>query len=161
MQWEEFNRLAKTEVTYEVYSEQIEPAYMVLPDAGVDKQKFIKWWKTNPELIRNISQLALIEMSLRRENADLRKCLENHTRQEREVTMERDHLRQDVEELTKQNWILKLRAAFAPDKLIAETRLEIFPEYWKAAKEAQDYGIVQDMKKTSTSAELGILGATE
>ena len=161
MQWEEFNRLAKTEVTYEVYSEQIEPAYMVLPDAGVDKQKFIKWWKTNPELIRNISQLALIEMSLRQENDDLRKRLENHTRQEREVAMERDHLRQDVEELTKQNRVLKLRAAFAPDKLVAETRLEIFPEYWNAAKEAQDYGIVQDMKKTSTSAELGILGATE
>lgn len=161
MQWEEFNRLAKTEVTYEVYSEQIEPAYMALPVEALDKQKFIKLWKTNLELIRNISQLALIEMSLRQENADLRKRLENHTRQEREVTMECDHLRQDVEELTKQNRILKLRAAFAPDKLIAETRLEIFPEYWKAAKEAQDYGIVQDMKKTSTSAELGILGATE
>lgn len=161
MQWEEFNRLAKTEVTYEVYSEQIEPAYMVLPDAGVDKQKFIKWWKENPELIRNISQLALIEMSLRTENADLRKRLENHTRQEREVAMERDHLRQDVEELTKKNRVLKLRAAFTPDKLVAETRLEIFPEYWKAKKEAQNYGIVQNIKKTSTSAELGILGVTE
>ena len=161
MQWEEFNRLAKTEVTYEVYSERIEPAYMVLPDADVDKQKFIKWWKENPELIRNISQLALIEMSLRTENADLRKRLENHTRQEREAAMERDHLRQEVEELTKQNRVLKLRAAFAPDKLVAETRLEIFPEYWKAEKEAQNYGIVQNMKKTSTSAELGILGATE
>jgi len=59
MNYNEFISISKesmNEVTYEVYSKEIEPCYNWHPEIN-SKQDFIKWWKANKDVCRWISNL--------------------------------------------------------------------------------------------------------
>lgn len=59
MNYNEFITISKenmNDITFEVYSKEIEPCYNWLPEVN-SKQDFIKWWKKNKDLCRWISNV--------------------------------------------------------------------------------------------------------
>lgn len=59
MNYNEFIAISKenmNDITYEVYSKEIEPCYNWLPEVN-SKQDFIKWWRKNKDLCRWISNV--------------------------------------------------------------------------------------------------------
>ena len=59
MNYNEFISISKesmNDITYEVYSKEIEPCYNWLPEVN-SKKEFINWWKKNKDLCRWISNV--------------------------------------------------------------------------------------------------------
>ena len=155
MMFGEFLELAKltgTEENYNMYTNDIEPAYMNMP-GGFDKKTFVKWWENNKDLCKWISHLITEKDNIQKE---LREAVEQ--KEELEVTIldkqiKINGLKQDIEEKdlfikelekSKEDAIysLRLSIAFAPDKTMNDLRLYFFPKYEEAKKDAIEQGII-------------------
>jgi len=151
MMYNEFLTIAglkEDEVSFEVYSKEIEPAYREMPfDLTNDKKVFAKWWKANRELCRWISQkvldLDMMNSAYARDEKKIAGLVEKHDQETKDFDNRIETMVEQNCDLGKQVHELKLRAAFAPDALINDVRLEIFPNYEVEKACAVAYGIIK------------------
>lgn len=151
MMYNEFLTIAglkEDEVSFEVYSKEIEPAYREMPfDLTNDKKAFAKWWKSNRELCRWISQkvldLDMMNSAYARDEKKIAGLVEKHDQETKDFDNRIETMVEQNCDLGKQVHELKLRAAFAPDALINDVRLEIFPNYEVEKACAVAYGIIK------------------
>ena len=147
--------LTEDEVSFDAYTNEIEPAYREMPyDLTTDKKAFAKWWKANRELCRFISLQILDKEEIEKRNRELiRKNGETSAKYDELVQKERAAKEKAEEtsqvlvgqilDLEKNVNRLKIRAAFAPDELVKETRLEMFTSYEAKKAEAVELGIIK------------------
>lgn len=151
MMYSEFLKLAnltENDIPFDVYTHEIELAYRDMPDEIVkDKQAFVKWWKGNRELCRWISQkvldLDMMNSAYARDEKKIAGLVEKHDQETKDFDNRIETMVEQNCDLGKQVHELKLRAAFAPDALINDVRLEIFPNYEVEKACAVAYGIIK------------------
>jgi chromosome segregation ATPase len=111
MNYNEFISISKesmNEVTYEVYSKEIEPCYNWMPNV-VDKKEFIKWWKGNKDMCRWISNLltqledeSREKLNLTRKVNTLEGCVSLLKNEKKVVIEEKEGLEMDLKQLNEE-----------------------------------------------------------
>lgn len=111
MNYNEFISISKestTEITYEVYSKEIEPCYNWMPNV-TSKQDFIKWWKKNKDMCRWISNiLTQLEdesgekLKLTRKVNTLEGCVSLLRNEKKVVIEEKEGLEMDLKQLNEE-----------------------------------------------------------
>lgn len=167
MMFGEFLELAKltgTEENYNMYTNDIEPAYMNMP-GGFDKKTFVKWWENNKDICKWISHIVT-------ENETIQKELKEATEQKEELEAEStklhvriNGLEQDVEGMQRGKeereayWkeqldsvqlkaneellMLKVRVLFGKEEeLKNELKIAMFDNYESIKKFAEEKGII-------------------
>lgn len=146
MNYDEFIHISGesyNDVSIQQYQKEIEPAYMALPVEIVkDKEAFCKWWNKNRELCAFISKQYTQIYELGKQLASTSATLQEKDAQLKDANDVIKNQFKTTEKLGREVTILKLRAAFAPEKLTNQMRLAFFEEYEEAKKTAKEYGII-------------------
>jgi chromosome segregation ATPase len=108
MNYNEFIAISKesmNDITFEVYSKEIEPCYNWLPEVN-SKQDFIKWWNKNKDLCRWISNTLVLLEEVSSEKQKLKKKVDelegrvSLLKNEKEVVMEeKEGLEMDMKKM--------------------------------------------------------------
>jgi chromosome segregation ATPase len=108
MNYNEFISISKesmNDITYEVYSKEIEPCYNWMPNV-VDKKEFINWWRKNKDLCRWISNTLVLLEEVSSEKQKLKKKVDelegrvSLLKNEKEVVMEeKEGLEMDMKKM--------------------------------------------------------------
>lgn len=108
MNYNEFITLSKesmNDITYEVYSKEIEPCYNWHPEIN-SKQDFIKWWKANKDMCRWISNLltqledeSREKLNLTRKVNTLEGCVSLLKNEKKVVIEEKEGLEMDMKKI--------------------------------------------------------------
>jgi chromosome segregation ATPase len=108
MNYNEFITISKenmNDITYEVYSKEIEPCYNWHPSIN-SKQDFIKWWKANKDMCRWISNLltqledeSREKLNLTRKVNTLEGCVSLLKNEKKVVIEEKEGLEMDIKKI--------------------------------------------------------------
>lgn len=108
MNYNEFITISKenmNDITYEVYSKEIEPCYNWMPNV-VDKKEFINWWRKNKDLCRWISNLltqledeSREKLNLTRKVNTLEGCVSLLKNEKKVVIEEKEGLEMDIKKI--------------------------------------------------------------
>ena len=111
MNYNEFISISKesmNDITYEVYSKEIEPCYNWMPNV-VDKKEFINWWRKNKDLCRWISNLltqledeSREKLNLTRKVNTLEGCVSLLKNEKKAVIEEKEGLEMDLKQLNEE-----------------------------------------------------------
>ena len=111
MNYNEFITISKesmNEITYEVYSKEIEPCYNWMPNV-TDKKEFINWWKKNKDMCRWISNLltqledeSREKLNLTRKVNTLEGCVSLLKNEKKAVIEEKEGLEMDLKQLNEE-----------------------------------------------------------
>lgn len=111
MNYNEFITISKesmNDITYEVYSKEIEPCYNWMPNV-VDKKEFINWWRKNKDLCRWISNLltqledeSREKLNLTRKVNTLEGCVSLLRNEKKAVIEEKEGLEMDLKQLNEE-----------------------------------------------------------
>jgi len=146
MNYDEFIHISGesyNDISPDQYKYEIEPAYMNLPDKIVkDKESFCKFWSKNRELCKFISEQHAKIYSLAKQVASASKNAQDLQAQLTDANAIIKNLENTNIKVGRENNILRLRAAFAPEKLVKEMRLAFFEEYEAFKANAKELGII-------------------
>jgi len=146
MNYDEFIHISGesyNDISVETYHNDIEPAYMALPGwICKDKETFCKWWSKNRELCTFISAQHRQNYELGKQVASASKNAQDLQAQLTDANAIIKNLENTNIKLGRDNNILRLRAAFAPEKLVNEMRLAFFEEYEAFKANAKELGII-------------------
>ena len=108
MNYNEFINISKEnmdEITFDVYSKEIEPCYNWMPNV-TDKKEFISWWKKNKDLCRWISNLltqledeSREKLNLTRKVNTLEGCVSLLKNEKKVVIEEKEGLEMDIKKI--------------------------------------------------------------
>ncbi|MBO7714739.1 MAG: hypothetical protein J6S85_14270 [Methanobrevibacter sp.] len=108
MNYNEFITISKesmNDITFEVYSKEIEPCYNWHPSIN-NKQDFIKWWKANKDMCRWISNLltqledeSREKLNLTRKVNTLEGCVSLLKNEKKVVIEEKEGLEMDIKRI--------------------------------------------------------------
>lgn len=111
MNYNEFITISKesmNDITYEVYSKEIEPCYNWMPNV-TDKKEFINWWKKNKDMCRWISNLltqledeSREKLNLTRKVNTLEGCVSLLKNEKKAVIEEKEGLEMDLKQLNEE-----------------------------------------------------------
>lgn len=111
MNYNEFITISKesmNDITFEVYSKEIEPCYNWMPNVA-DKKEFINWWKKNKDLCRWISNLltqledeSREKLNLTRKVNTLEGCVSLLKNEKKAVIEEKEGLEMDLKQLNEE-----------------------------------------------------------
>lgn len=146
MNYDEFIHISGesyNDISVEQYHKEIEPAYMALPDSLIkSKEDFCKFWSKNPELCKFISQQYETIYSLGKQVSSASKNAQDLQAQLTDANAIIKNLEKTSQKFGRDIQHLRLRAAFAPEKLVNEMRLYYFEEYENAKATAKELGII-------------------
>jgi len=146
MNYDEFIHISGesyNDISLEQYHKEIEPAYMALPDIIVsNKEQFCKFWAKHRLLCKFISEQYTQIYELGKQVASASKNAQDLQAQLTDANAIIKNLEKTNIKLGRDNNILRLRAAFAPEKLVNEMRLAFFEEYEAFKANAKELGII-------------------
>ena len=146
MNYDEFIHISGesyNDISVEQYHNEIEPAYMALPDSFLkSKEDFCKWWSRNRELCKFISKQNKTVYELGKQVSSTSKTLQDTQAQLTDANNSIKNYRDTIYKIGTEKMVLMLRAAFAPEKLRDEMRLLFFDDYDEHYKAAKANGII-------------------